>query len=419
LLHRERLAVLADGLAAAVAVVIPWSTSATGIVVALWLVALIPTLDVAALRRELSTAAGGIPVLFWLLGAVGMTWSDATLAERLDGLDSFHKFLAIPLLLAQFRRSGRGDWVMQGFFFSCTALLLASFVHAGLYDRVWHFGKFAGLPVRDYVLQSGEFELCAFGGAYVAVEAWRSGRRRLAAGLLILALLFVADIVYVVTGRTALAAMPVLLILFGMREFGWKGSAALVAGFAVLAAVVWFSSPYLRMRVSDVPDEVRLWRTQDANTSSGQRLEFWLKSARFIAEAPVIGHGTGTIRERFREAVEPGTGPSSIAAANPHQQIFAVGIQLGLVGIAVLFAFWVAHLWLFATASGLAAFAGLIVVAQNMVTSLFNSHLFDFAEGWLYVFGVGVLGGVVLRARGGAGSSTHDGWGTATSEPVP
>jgi hypothetical protein len=30
------------------------------------------------------------------------------------------------------------------------------------------------------------------------------------------------------------------------------------------------------------------------------------------------------------------------------------------------------------------------------VSSLFNSHLFDFGQGWLYVFGVGLTGGVVL-----------------------
>jgi hypothetical protein len=28
---------------------------------------------------------------------------------------------------------------------------------------------------------------------------------------------------------------------------------------------------------------------------------------------------------------------------------------------------------------------------------MFNSHLFDFSQGWLYVFGVGVIGGTVLR----------------------
>ena len=42
---------------------------------------------------------------------------------------------------------------------------------------------------------------------------------------------------------------------------------------------------------------------------------------------------------------------------------------------------------------------GLLVVVQNVFTSLFNSHLFDFHEGWMYVIGVGVAGGMVIRAQ--------------------
>ena len=36
---------------------------------------------------------------------------------------------------------------------------------------------------------------------------------------------------------------------------------------------------------------------------------------------------------------------------------------------------------------------------QNIVGSLFNSHLFDFVQGWVYVLGVGVAGGMVLKRR--------------------
>ena len=38
-------------------------------------------------------------------------------------------------------------------------------------------------------------------------------------------------------------------------------------------------------------------------------------------------------------------------------------------------------------------------MVQNIVSSLFNSHLFDFTSGWLYVFGVGVVGGMALRQK--------------------
>ena len=42
---------------------------------------------------------------------------------------------------------------------------------------------------------------------------------------------------------------------------------------------------------------------------------------------------------------------------------------------------------------------GFLVVVQNIISSLFNSHLFDFQEGWIYVLGVGVAGGMALRER--------------------
>ena len=48
---------------------------------------------------------------------------------------------------------------------------------------------------------------------------------------------------------------------------------------------------------------------------------------------------------------------------------------------------------------GAANWIGLLVVVQNIFTSLFNSHIFDFHEGWMYVLGVGVAGGMVLKAQ--------------------
>ena len=42
---------------------------------------------------------------------------------------------------------------------------------------------------------------------------------------------------------------------------------------------------------------------------------------------------------------------------------------------------------------------GLVIVAQNMTGSLFNSHIFDFVQGWTYVIGLGVAGGMVLAQK--------------------
>jgi O-antigen ligase len=404
--ERARLEALADWLAVAVVASLPFSTSATGILIVVWLIALIPTLDVAALRRELWSPAGGLPVLLWLCAAVGMLWAQVSFLERIAGLGGFHKLLIIPLLLAQFRRSPRGIWVLYGFLAACVALLVVSLLLYGLWLLAPDAGslprgKLPGVPFKDYIAQSAEFFICAFALLAVAVERMRAGRLLLAAGLAALAALFLANVFYVATGRTALVVIPLLLIFFGFRQFGWKGAAGACLVIAVVIAAVWSTSPFLRERVQNSINEVYSYRAGNAVSSSGLRLEFWKKSLAFIAEAPVFGRGTGSLPDLFRRSAAGATGATAVASVNPHNQLFAVAIALGLVGGAILIAMWVAHLALF-RGGGLVTWIGLVMVLQNVVSSLFNSHVFDFFHGWLYVFGVGVLGGMALRSRANA-----------------
>jgi O-antigen ligase len=394
-----RLGQIADGLVTAVAVSLPWSTSATGVLIVLWLLALIPTLDAASVRRELLSAAGGLPVLLWALGAIGMLWADVSWSERIAGLSGFHKLLFIPLLLAQFRRSSQARWAIVGFLASCGVLLVVSWVLVLTPGLTWRGRSSIGVPVKNYIMQSAIFAICAFGLIGQAAELWRT-RTQLSLVLLLLAAAFIANIVYVSTARTTLIVLGVMLVLFGVRQFGWRG--ALGAAFigTVLAGVVWVSSPYLRERVSAGVEEARAYGANNVNTSVGLRLEYWKKSLALIAETPVIGHGTGTIPMLFRRDAAADTAPA-LMTTNPHSQILAVAIELGLIGALALVAMWLAHLALF-RAGTIVAWFGLLVVTYNVVSSLFNSHLFDFGQGWLYVFGVGLTGGMVLRAMDAA-----------------
>ncbi len=397
---RVRLARSADWLAVAVAVSLPWSTSATGILVVLWLAMLVPTLDLAVLRRELTAPAGGLPVLLVALALLGMLWSNVPWSTAFRGLSPFAKLLIIPLLMVEFRRSDRGLWVLAGFLVSCTALLALSTIIAMWPGLAWDDTKGHGVPVKDYIAQSGEFVICAFALAYVVLDQCRAGRHFMAIALLLLSALFLLDVFYIAASRTALVTIPVLAVLFAVRHFSWKGVAAMGAAGLVLGVTVWASSPYLRERVMNLAYEIEAYQRDSKVTSAGERLYFWKKSLEIIAGAPAIGHGTGTIKSTFERAVAGQSGIWDKATANPHNQTFAIGIQLGLLGVAALFAMWLSHLLLF-RGPGLVAWVGLIVVAQNVVSSLFNSHLFDFTQGWAYVFGVGVAGGMVLR--GGAG----------------
>ena len=98
---RGRLARIADGLVVAVAVSPPWSTSATGILIALWLLAFIPTIDTATLRRgsaDLKWAGCRCCSGCWRpSGCYGPTLRRANGWAALLG---FHRLLVSPMLLA-------------------------------------------------------------------------------------------------------------------------------------------------------------------------------------------------------------------------------------------------------------------------------------------------------------------------------
>ena len=202
------------------------------------------------------------------------------------------------------------------------------------------------------------------------------------------------------TSRTTLVILPVLALLFGARQFGWRGIFGAGAIGLVIVGGAWTTSPYLRDRIQSVVTQTRAFETKDARTSTGERIVFWTKSLRFIASAPVLGHGTGSITALFRQAAVGETGVQGEVSTNPHNMTFAIAIQIGLVGAVVLWAMWFAQLWLF-RGSGLVAWIGLVIVVQNVVGSLFNSFIFDFTEGWLFVFGVGVVAGMLRRQRDG------------------
>jgi O-antigen ligase len=412
-LDRKRVAQLADWAAVGVAVSLPWSTSATSILLVLWLVALLPTLDVAMVRREVETAAGGLPVLLWLLAALGMLWADVSWADRIHGLGGFHRLLVIPLLLAQFRRSEHGAWVLYGFLASAVTLLFVCWALVLAQVQSWpnHLHAY-GVLVKDDIAQSTVFLICAM------VLIWhvcdKLGERKWWTALwsALLAVLFVAYMTFVVRSRAAIAVAPLLVLLLGWRQFRWKGLVTACITGTVLATGLWATSQSLREFLFVSIQQAEAYGATKADNSIGEHIEFLRKSATFVREAPLIGHGTGSIANLFRRSAIGQSGAVGVATVNPHSQIFGVAIQVGLAGAAVLLATWIAHYFLFHSA-GWTAWVGTVVVVENAISSLAHSHLFDFTHGWLYVFGVGVVGGMMLRQsrqqQSGAQHSSRNG----------
>ncbi len=385
-------------LAIFIAILLPWSTSGVLIFAALWILALIPRLDIYAFFRSLRRPVCLAPVALFALASVGTLWSDAPWGARLHAIGPTTKLLVLPLLLYHFERTGRGVRVFVAFLLSATLLMLASWLVAVVPTLTLKPYIEAGTVVKNHIDQSHVFALCVVALAY-PISILLKMKRLLLAGLLaVVALGFAANMAFVNVSRTALITIPVMIGIFLLHWFEWRSIIGALSVLALLGVLGWSASPLLKSKTASFFPPYRLHEPEGEPTSIDLRFEFWRKSIGFFAEAPLIGHGTGSTRRLFEQAAVGQTGAAAEVTGNPHNQTLNVAIQWGIVGVVALYAMWLLHLVLF-RGEGWANWLGSLVVVQNFISSLFNSHLFDFQEGWIYVFGVGVAGGMALRAK--------------------
>lgn len=382
------------------AAALPWSTSVASSCGLAFLIGFLTIVKPSAFLRSLKHPASIATLVLCLVALLGILWAaEISWPERLRGLTPMGKLLGIPIFIYCFSQSNRGRYVFYAFVASCTVLMLYSWVVLFWPGLSIHYkSDQPGVPVKNYIDQSQGFAFCAFALAAVAVESWRRRQRAIAVSAVLVAIALLANLAFVNVSRTALVYSPILAALFAYRYLDRR---KFWIAFPVLLAVIaglWAISPNLQHKISAAFTEYRTPKTEHGSTSVGQRLELWSKSIEFFKAAPIIGHGTGSAKPLFvRDAGGQTKLPTGIIG-NPHNQTLLFMIQWGLVGALALYAMWVVHLRTFRGES-IVAWIGLVAVVQNILSSLFNSHLSDFYQGWLYVLAVGVAAGTIEKRR--------------------
>lgn len=391
------------------AAVLPWSTSIAGIFALAFLLAFLTTAKWPAFFRSLKHPASMAALAVCLVALLGLLWAtDIPWSERLRGLTPIGKFLGIPLLIYYFGHSARRRYIFFAFAASCTVLMLYSWIVLVFPALAIHYkSDQPGIPVKNYIDQSQGFAFCVFALAAIAIEAYRKQQRAVAITAATIAAALAANLVFVNVARTALVYSPVIAAMFAYRYLSGKHFWIALVTLVLAVAGLWAVSPNLQQKTSAVFAEYKVRMTDRGPSSVGERLEYWNKSIRFIEAAPVLGHGTGSTKTLFQRDAVGKTGLSALVTGNPHNQTLLFAIQWGLVGCLALFAMWMTHLWIF-RGGGLVAWIGLVGVVQNILSSLFNSHLSDFYQGWLYVLVVGI-----------AASALHGAADTDKASPTP
>lgn len=416
----------ADLVAVLIAASLPWSTSLVSILVVVWVIAVAPTIEFGSFAQSLRRPICALPIALFILALVGTLWSEASWSTRLYYIGPIGKLLVLPLLIYHFERSRHGRNVFIAFLASCTVLLMVSWLSylnpPLVYSAARQIGfpfkvYIIGVPVKNYIAQSQEFVLCAFALAIAAQYLWSVQSRKSAIAAMALGVAFITNLLVVISARTAFVSIPVLLAILLIRHVSPRKymAFAIIAGLGI--ALTWAVSPYLRMRMENAVTEYSRYKNENQTTSSGERLEYWRKSVNFFLTSPLFGHGTGSVRGLFERDAVGRTGVSAEVVENPHNQTLYFAVQWGVIGAVLLYAMWIVHFLIFRH-EGWIAWLGTIIVVQNVVGSIFNSHISDFVEGWIYVIGVGVAGGMSVKLRQ---SDTHatESTGRAVSGTFP
>jgi O-antigen ligase len=400
-----------DVLVVCFGIALPWSTTAASALSIMLVIAIPPTLNARTVLAGLRQLSLLLPLLFVGLAALGTLWAwEVDWLERLHAVSKMTKLLLIPLLFFHFQSSPRYTWAFFGIALSSLFLLFLSFIVSVFPEFASYIeARGPGVPVRNYIDQSQGFAFLAFALSGLATESVRQGKVARSIVPYLLSAAFIANLAFVNVARTAFAYVPVMLALFARRYT--RGTYALLAlvGFAIVGTVLVLSSPNLQRKVARIPGDVVAYRNNsmtvgDDPASGAQRLTFWRDSLAFIRSAPLLGHGTGSIKTLYEGYARGRTGLDALVVADPHNQTLNAAVQWGIVGCLILLSMWGAHVWLFreamlSTRAPFVAWIGLLAVAQNIASSLFNSHLQGFYPGWLYVFAVGTAGGALQRIK--------------------
>jgi O-antigen ligase len=391
----------ARGAAVLTAAALPFSTAATNVLLALvllgWLASGRLLENIRAAARH-PVAVGAAAVICCILLAT--LWSDATPADRADAVAGYRKLLLLVILLPLFDTPRRRAALLFAFLGGCVVLLATSvatyFGVAGL-----HADPLQGAIVRrNHITHGFMMALLAFAMATLAMHEERLAVR---ATTWVIAALALLNITLMTRGRTGWLVAAALLLMAAILRARWKGAAMAAVLTAALGAAAYMSIPAVQQRVDAATNDLAELERGNVDTPTGIRLHFYRRGLEIVRDNAAFGAGTGAWKIEYerRSGNDPAPLRQVSGLGNPHSDYLTTAVQFGLAGMLVHLTLVFA---LFVLAGRLPApdmwMARGLVVAYA-VGAVFNSFLWDFAEGHIVVLLlVALFGGAAVPSRG-------------------
>jgi O-antigen ligase len=327
---------------------IPLSTAATSlsrvVLLALWLCA------GGFHRRMRSIGANlfnGFSLALFLVILVGTTYSISP-AEIGSHLGKYSKLLYVPIALSLLDDVRWRHRAITAFLVAMGITLLASMIHV-VWPFSWAKSSLEGAVGNHYIFTNHiqqNVMMAAF--AMMALHRARSAAevRELAWPWLGLATLAVINIVFFVGSRTGHLALIVALFVYSGAAVRPRHRLAALAGVAALIALTVALSGNLRDRASLAAREVATRSTDGAQTSSGQRVSFWIGSLTLVQRHPWLGTGTGSYEDAFCTVASSAEWCHHPSNGHPHNQALHLWVENGLPGLLMFMGLLLSPLWI-------------------------------------------------------------------------
>ena len=335
-----------------------------------------------------------VVVVILLAFAASLLWTSAPLDHALGALGKYGKLLVIPAMLLLIRSPKEAAWALASFAGAQAFLLLSSWF---LYFQMPVPWATSNMAKTSYAVFSSYLDQGIM-SAVIAAIFWHlksiAPNRTLFYAAIGLSLVALGNVFVVFWGRTGhlVGVAMISMAIFWALPKRYRLLSLLVP--PLIFAVAFFSFDKVAQRFSSVQTEVSAYSVKpEAVTSSGVRLSFWKTSVEAIGQHPLAGTGLGSWAREYNR-IDRVRDPAHVdlgVGSNPHQEFLLWGVQLGVVGVLLLFAFLLAVVQDLRKTPTPVARAGISVVAGLVLSCLLNSSLYDAYIGDFFCLALSVL----------------------------
>ncbi len=362
--------------------VLPISTSATTILFALTaLLVLVSGAYCQQWRRWLCNPASLCLLAYYAVILLGATYSIGSSHDISKALLQQLRVIEALLIMPVFFNKQWRKYAIIAFLVAMTLTVLASYVHYYIWGWQTRGQMSPACVFKDNIVQS--FLMAIAIGLLMSKAIESVGLARWGMSLLIVLMLFNNFVMSV--SRTGYVITFAVLLFWSFSYLPPKRVGLVCIGLLLLFFGLFGGNTTLSSRFEEAWKNSMQYTQQqpDMTTSAASRLEMLKRGWWLFKQSPVIGYGTGSLKQANTVYNQAHAHLPELKFANSNTIYLNAMTRYGVVGLILLFIFFTVLWWYAYRLPDQERYLVRVVLLSVLVGGLFNSWLTDFVPGYL------------------------------------